>query len=268
MGMYDTINGEQVKCFPWVSLYNDEITYHGGDLKYYGNRDEVPYRKPHYNYGKNFIILDFNRFPESEYDNYDYVLHIIVDGKVKKTFKDKIGRIDWANNEMVVGYYGELLNINSNQEVLDFIEDQREYRKKYDVLNAHWNELFKESMKYFTGFGLLDKDSEESKIRRENIEKLHELMDKERERIQPSVDALDREMAKWFVDTSNIKDLIDFGDYISAYNISYLYSREEQEQCKEMIYKMLQADSTLYDRYVAWQGTDESVVEFVQDKKE
>lgn len=27
MGMYDNINGEQVKCFPWVSLYKDEITY-------------------------------------------------------------------------------------------------------------------------------------------------------------------------------------------------------------------------------------------------
>ena len=42
MGMYDTINGEQVKCFPWVSIYKDEITYHGGELKYYGIGDDVP----------------------------------------------------------------------------------------------------------------------------------------------------------------------------------------------------------------------------------
>ena len=46
--MYDTINGEQVKCFPWVSIYKDEITYHGGELKYYGIGDDVPYKKPHY----------------------------------------------------------------------------------------------------------------------------------------------------------------------------------------------------------------------------
>ena len=25
MGMYDSINGEQVKCFPWAHFYNDDI---------------------------------------------------------------------------------------------------------------------------------------------------------------------------------------------------------------------------------------------------
>ena len=105
MGMYDTINGEQVKCFPWVSLYKDEITYHGGELKYYGIGDEVPYKKPHYNYGKNFIILDLNRYPESDYCEYDYIIHVIVDGKVNDTFENKIGSIDWSINENVVGYY-------------------------------------------------------------------------------------------------------------------------------------------------------------------
>ena len=27
MGMYDTINGEQVKCFPWAHYYEHEIVY-------------------------------------------------------------------------------------------------------------------------------------------------------------------------------------------------------------------------------------------------
>ena len=42
MGMYDTLNGEQVKCFPWFSFYvsamdtKGVVTSHGGDLKYYG----------------------------------------------------------------------------------------------------------------------------------------------------------------------------------------------------------------------------------------
>ena len=53
MGMYDTINYEQVKCFSWVSLYYGEINYHGGDLAYYETGSNVPYKKPHYNYGKN-----------------------------------------------------------------------------------------------------------------------------------------------------------------------------------------------------------------------
>ena len=46
MGMYDTLNGEQVKCFPWFSFYvsamdtKGVVTSHGGDLKYYGNGGE------------------------------------------------------------------------------------------------------------------------------------------------------------------------------------------------------------------------------------
>ena len=50
MGMYDTLNGEQVKCFPWFSFYvsamdtKGVVTSHGGDLKYYGNGSEIPYR--------------------------------------------------------------------------------------------------------------------------------------------------------------------------------------------------------------------------------
>ena len=105
MGMYDTINGEQVKCFTWVSLYHDQINYHGGDLKYYGKGSEVPFRKPHYNYGKNFIILDYNRYPDSQYTDYKFYLHIIEDGKVKKTIKDKlIKSLDWSKYPVVIIY--------------------------------------------------------------------------------------------------------------------------------------------------------------------
>ena len=56
MGMYDTLNGEQVKCFPWFSFYvsamdtKGVVTSHGGDLKYYGNGSEIPYRSLAYNY--------------------------------------------------------------------------------------------------------------------------------------------------------------------------------------------------------------------------
>ena len=65
MGMYDTLNGEQVKCFPWYSFDvislspEGSIGGHGGNLKYYGNGSEIPYRSLAYNYGKNFIIFDF-----------------------------------------------------------------------------------------------------------------------------------------------------------------------------------------------------------------
>ena len=50
MGMYDTLNDEQVKCFPWYSFDvislspEGSIGGHGGKLKYYGNGSEIPYR--------------------------------------------------------------------------------------------------------------------------------------------------------------------------------------------------------------------------------
>lgn len=63
MGMYDTLNGEQVKCFPWYSFdamplaQAGFINGHGGSLAYYGDGSKIPYRSLAYNYSKNFIIL-------------------------------------------------------------------------------------------------------------------------------------------------------------------------------------------------------------------
>lgn len=261
--MYDTINGEQVKCFSWVSLYHNEISYHGGDLACYGTGDKVPYKRPHYNYGKNFIILDLNRYPENDYCPYNYVLHVIVDGKVQNTFTDEIGEIDWSINKFVVGYQGEILNIDNEKELIDYMSEQREYWAKYEKVYSHWNELFKESMEYFTGLGLLDKDSEEKKKRCAKIEEIHKLMDEEKEKINPDVQVLVDRYSKWYVDTSDIDDLIRLGDYISAYYTELRTERDSAKTCRDIIEQLLKSDDTLYDRYVEWQGTDKDIKEFV-----
>ena len=258
MGMYDTINGEQVKCFPWVSLYENKISYSGGNLAYYCIGDEVPYKRPHYNYGKNFIILDLNKYFNSDYSDYDYIIHVIVDGKVKDTFENKIGNIDWASNELVVGYDGELLNIKNAEDLLEYIKAQRKYWLKYEKINSHWNELFNKVMKHYEGFTLLEDGSTEKKARLQKIEKTNRSMVKEKEKIKPSIDALNKTISNWFVDTSKIDDLISLGKYISAYN-PYV---EESKICREKIKKMLSSDNTLYDRYVEWQGSDEDIKEF------
>lgn len=125
-------------------------------------------------------------------------------------------------------------------------------------IRSHWNELFKEMMDYSYGIALLDKDSEEKKIRREKITEVKKLMEEEDKRIKPELDRLIKEHSKWFVDTSGIDDLINLGDYISAYNLR----EDEQEQCNKMIQKLLSSDSTLYDRYVQWQGDDEYIRDF------
>lgn len=255
MGMYDTINGEQVKCFPWISLYNNAISYHGGDLKYYNTGDEVPYKKPHYNYGKNFIIIDLNLFP---FGGYDYTIHVIVDGKVNDTFENEIGDIDWSINKNTVSYHGDLLNINSTNDITSYIKAQREFWTKREEIRKHWNELFKESMQYFTGLGLLDKDSEEKKFRMKKIEEIRTLMNEEEKRIEPQENVLREENSKWFIDTSDIDELINFGNYLSAYYTELKAERNDNVKvCSEVISKLLESDDTLYDRYLKWQEIEE-----------
>lgn len=264
MGMYDTINGEQVKCFPWVSLYHDEINYHGGDLAYYDTGCEVPYKKPHYNYGKNFIIFDLNRWISSDYCPYDYVLHVIVDGKVKDTFVDEIGDIDWSINETVVDYYGNLLNIHSDEDILSYRKEQREYWAECEEIRKPWDKLFKEFTQCFSGIGKLDKESEEYKVRSKKFKEIQKLMHEEDDKEQESLTRLSNEFfSKWRVDTSDIDDLINLGNYISAYETEEMAKRNDNAKaCKEKIMELLSSDNSLYDRYIEWQGSDEYIKEF------
>ena len=84
-------------------------------------------------------------------------------------------------------------------------------------------------------------------------------MDEKENRIKPEIDKLNKEHSRCFVDTSDIDDLIHLGEYISAYSIR----DNDKEQCKEMIQKLLNSDSSLYDRYIKWQGSDECIKEFI-----
>lgn len=257
MGMYDTINGEQVKCFSWISIDEvDGVWYHGGDLKYYRTGDEVPYKKPNYNYGKNFVILDLNKYPESGYSSYDYIIHVIKDGKVAATFNDVIGDIDWPDVSCVVGYCGELLNIYSSEDLKSYMKAQRKYDADYKSIYNYWDELFRELIDCSKGFN----DSEKKKICFEKSKEIQKLLDEEKENIKPEIEKISKEHSKWFVDISNIDDLITLEKFIGAYNTHGC----DKEYLLDSIRKMLISDRTLYDRYVEWQGSDE----FIKDFKE
>ena len=98
MGMYDTLNGEQVKCFPWYSFdvmslaQAGFINGHGGSLAYYGDGSKIPYRSLAYNYSKNFIIFDFNPDGLTMDDNNNWVAHVIEDGLLKASvYKENAG---------------------------------------------------------------------------------------------------------------------------------------------------------------------------------
>lgn len=90
------------------------------------------------------------------------------------------------------------------------------------------------------------------------IKEIHKLMDEEEIRIKPELEKLNKEHSKRFVDTSDIDDLIDLGNYINA----YLIGDDDKKQCEEVIQKLLNSDKSLYDRYIKWQGSDEYMKEF------
>ena len=78
-----------------------------------------------------------------------------------------------------------------------------------------------------------------------------------RERIKSDLEVLCEGHKKWFVDISGINDLINLGNYISATEVE-----SDREICEEKIRKLLASDSSLYDRYVEWQGSYEYIKEY------
>lgn len=265
MGLYDTINGHQVKCFPWVSIYMNELSYHGGDLRCYDTGDEVPYKEPHYNYGKNFIILDLNRFLESDYCPYDYILHVIVDGKVKASFKDKIGNIDWTINENVIGYRGELLNIKSSADLVLYIKEQRTYWQEHEKAHNKWNKLFKEQMNHFHAMNRATQaqDLKKREYHAEKFDEIHELVEEEAKRIEPELESLSKKYEKWY--NRDYDDLINFGGYVSAYYTELKADRKDNVTfCNDITFNLLKTDNTLYDRYLEWQEIDKDELEIIK----
>ena len=269
MGMYDSINGEQVKCFPWAHFYNDDIVYSGGNLDCYGEGEMVPYKNEFYNYGKNFIILDIDEFPETGYNDYDFIIHFIKDGKVVGTYYDDIDKeILFDKLDSVVSYRGTLLNIRSKDDILNYINDLRLYRKNLLKLREHLDELFKKASKCRNEIAKAKEGSKEKESLKNKIEKIFDLMKEERERIKSDEDALLDTMQKWYTDISDIEDLIVLGEYLHVYNkiINKRNSAEvdDLEKVKNNITSLLANDNTLYQRYVKWQESDEYIKSFAE----
>ena len=121
MGMYDYINGEQIKCF-YSPIFNKDygVWHSGGSLIGYSNGDELPLKTMYYKYASNLAILDIIDIAKKE-----YLLHIIKDGKVFKSVsgKDLIDE-DLKNIESFINYYGTELNIKSKKDIINFINEK------------------------------------------------------------------------------------------------------------------------------------------------
>jgi len=255
MGMYDTINGEQVKCFSWVSLYKEAITYHGGDLEYYGDGDDVPYRRPHYNYGKNFVIYDLNIWSGNEVH---FTIHVIEEGKVKATYENEIGPINWDKNSYVISNYGILLKIHSDEDLIAYRKAYRKYVRDCEKINEHMDELFSELTNEMQEIAKANPDKKKSRTRR--LTEIYAQIEHEEDLNREEKKKIEAELSYWYLDVTDIGDCILLGEYISAFKID---CDETKEICRNEIKALLAADHLLAKKYIRWQGDDVFIRDFI-----
>lgn len=146
MGMYDTFNGEQAKCFfvPCGSINRDSkelndvhLSYYtsGGRLRYFAIGDEVPYKTPYYNYGKDFVIFDYRMFLDCAMPE----AIIIRNGKLVAIIPaDEVTDEDIKNIPMFVNNYGDILNITSANDLLLIVKEYKKAREDYDDLHEKY----------------------------------------------------------------------------------------------------------------------------------
>lgn len=137
MGMYDLINGEQVKCFPSIYLYKSKISYSYGSLLSLSTGDIIPEQLRQtlfYYYPKNFIILDIFL---NETNTKKFCLHLIKDYKIVNTIYS-LDELQEFFNMNVYDYFGNFINIKSKEEILSYISDFKKYLKYKDNLIKYY----------------------------------------------------------------------------------------------------------------------------------
>lgn len=152
MGMYDYINGEQVKCF-YSPIYQEgddsetigTVWHSGGNLRGFNDGDNVPLSTLYYKYPSNFAIFDYN------VDYSDAIIHFIKDGKVFKTvasISDSLDE-DIESMELIVNYFGHHLNIKSKTDMYEYLKEKAQFEATRKELKRDSNEIYKELQQVF-----------------------------------------------------------------------------------------------------------------------
>ena len=266
MGMYDTLNGEQVKCFPWYSFDvmslspEGSIGGHGGNLKYYSNGSKIPYRSLAYNYGKNFIIFDFN--PElTNNDDNNWVAHVIEDGLLKASvYKENAGKefeeILKRSRKNISYYGGGTFKFKSIANINQYAVESDELIKKIDKLHEPVNEIMREWMKTLKEYRSrnLKKDTPEYTEIRSRLDQFSKRHDTETNRIEPVIKKLRQDFAeKWTESESeDYLKISDFGEAIEA-GILTLKCKKQQEKEPEEKLVLAKKHGIFFDRQKEWQ---------------
>lgn len=146
MGMYDYINGEQVKCF-YRPIYSekDGIWYSGGHMTGYVTGEVLPTKTLYYKYPSNFLIFDEMLFEHSA------MIHIVKDSKVFKTvLLDEFDENYFGSIHNVYNYYGIELNLKNKKDMRDYIEARNKYIEETNLVRGKADKLLNEFLSYHT----------------------------------------------------------------------------------------------------------------------
>lgn len=170
MGLYDYINGEQVKVF-YSPIYDEDSknTWHsGGRMVGFDNGDEVPLKTLYFKRPSNFMVFD-----ENSYDGKP-LLHVIRDGKVYGTFD--VENFDdnlFNDNDLVLTYYGQPINIKTSKDCYQYIRDYDTRYEKIREINKEYRDLLDNKLSPLGAIhGELGDNEVRNKIRPTKEEKL------------------------------------------------------------------------------------------------
>lgn len=266
MGMYDTLNGEQVKCFPWYSFDVMSLTPagsvggHGGSLKYYGNGSEIPYRSLAYNYGKSFIIFDFN--PDLDPNNgSNWVSHVVEDGILKASvYKEDAGNefeeVLKRSRKNISYYGGGNFKFKSIADINQYAVESNELIKKIDKLHEPANEIMREWMKTLKEYRSrnLKEDTPEYAEIRSRLDQFSKRHDTETDKIEPVIKKLRQDFAEKWTESESEEYLkmSDFGESIEAGILTLKCKKQQEKEPKEKI-TLAKEHGIFFDRQKEWQ---------------
>lgn len=243
MGMYDCINGIQIKCFGIPCYYgkNENEKYPvnemGGLLRNYNIGSKVPIKTFWYKYNKNLIILDI-------YDTeYSIICHIIENGIIKNTlFNNEIKNIKNIEKYQIIDYYGKNLNIKNISDIYNYKKNMKIYRNKiYDssketktIINQIKNNKNDNNHKHY--LKQLQEIENKQKIQRKNLYK---------------------ELLKKYEDNNDENK----EEYIFGMLYECLRKNKNKEEIKDYTKEFIENNENIIEKYCLWMNFKKERIE-------
>ena len=257
MGMYDELDGEQVKVFYVPCFYATSITnklgYIGGLMRYYNRGDDIEYKTWWYRYPKDFLIVDFDI-----YGLVNHLFHLIQNGKYMETYEDPKNISEDIFPITAVLTFGATFTLESKSELYEYLYESMVAYSKYDDILSH-NKTDYDLIRKLT---LMQKENPSA----ENKQKIEDCFKEEKERnkrIDEKRNEISRKIkTKWPVtDVTN-----DYGGYLDC--IHRCSERDENyiEKLKEEFAEYKKTHS--FEEYLNWYDPTEEEKEYMKKLNE